>query len=67
MAASNEEQLLKKKQLENAFAYLDTDHSGYITIEEVKAFLDGSEETGEEIKQIFQEVDQNGDGQISKN
>jgi len=46
VAASNEEELLKKKQLENAFAYLDTDHSGFITIEEVKAFLDGSEETG---------------------
>lgn len=67
VAASNEEQLLKKKQLENAFAYLDTDHSGYITIEEVKAFLDGSEETCEEIRQIFGEVDVNGDGKISKN
>ena len=57
VAASNEEQLLKRKQLENAFAYLDTDHSGSITIEEVKAFLDGSEETSEEIKKIFDEVD----------
>ena len=67
MAASNEEQLLQRKQLENAFAYLDTDHSGYITIEEVKAFLDGTEETANEIKGIFDEVDKNGDGKISKN
>jgi Ca2+-binding EF-hand superfamily protein len=33
----------------------------------VKTFLDGSEETSAEIKQIFDEVDENGDGQISKN
>ena len=45
VAASNEDQLLKRKQLENAFNYLDTDHSGCITIDEVKAFLDGTEET----------------------
>lgn len=67
MAASNEEQLLKKKQLESAFSYLDTDHSGYITFEEVQAFLDGTEQTSEEIRQIFREVDDNGDGSISKN
>lgn len=67
VAASNEEQLLKKKQLESAFSYLDSDHSGYITFEEVQAFLDGTEQTNEEIRQIFQEVDDNGDGRISKN
>jgi Ca2+-binding EF-hand superfamily protein len=33
--------------LENAFNYLDTDHSGYISMEEVKAFLDGTKETDE--------------------
>jgi calcium-dependent protein kinase len=47
VAASNEEQLLKKKQLESAFSYLDTDHSGYITFEEIQAFLDGTEQTSE--------------------
>lgn len=31
VAASDEEQLLKRKQLESAFTYLDSDHSGYIT------------------------------------
>ena len=67
MAASSEEQLLKKKQLESAFSYLDTDHSGFITFEEVQAFLDGTEQTSEEIRQIFREVDENGDGSISKN
>jgi Ca2+-binding EF-hand superfamily protein len=48
---------LKKKQLESAFSYLDTDHSGYITFEEIKTFLDGTEQTSEEIRQIFKEVD----------
>ena len=66
VAASNEEKMLEEQRLENAFNYLDSDHSGYITIEEVKAFLDGSEETGDEIKKIFDEVDVNGDGEISK-
>jgi Ca2+-binding EF-hand superfamily protein len=29
-------------------------------------FLDGTDETNDEIKQIFDEVDENGDGTISK-
>lgn len=45
VAASNEEELLQKQRLENAFSYLDTDHSGYITAEEIKPFLDDSEQT----------------------
>jgi hypothetical protein len=32
---------------------LDTDHSGYITPEEVKEFLDDTHETSEEIRKIF--------------
>lgn len=47
VAASNEEKLLEEIRLENAFNYLDADHSGFITIEEVKAFLDGTDETSE--------------------
>jgi Ca2+-binding EF-hand superfamily protein len=57
VAASNEEKMLEEQRLENAFNYLDADHSGFITIEEVKAFLDGTTETDEEIKKIFNEVD----------
>jgi calcium-dependent protein kinase len=57
VAASNEEKMLERQRLENAFNYLDADHSGFITIEEVKAFLDGSSETSDEIKKIFEEVD----------
>ena len=32
VAASNEEKLLEEIRLENAFNYLDADHSGFITI-----------------------------------
>lgn len=39
--------MLEEQRLENAFNYLDADHSGYITIKEVKAFLDGTSETDE--------------------
>ena len=67
VAASNEEELLKRQRLENAFAYLNSDKNGYITIEEVRQFLDGTEETKDELKKIFDEVDKNGDGKISKN
>lgn len=59
--------MLKRKQLEAAFSYLDCDHSGYLTIEEVQTFLDGSSQSEEEIRQIFSQVDENGDGRISKN
>ena len=66
VAASNQEQLLQKKRLENAFSYLDNDHSGYITADEILPFLDKSAQTEEELKKIFEDVDANGDGKISK-
>ena len=46
---------------------MDADKNGYITIEEVRYFLDGTEETKDELMSIFDEVDKNGDGKISKN
>jgi Ca2+-binding EF-hand superfamily protein len=45
VAASKEEALLQKQKLENAFAYLDTAHNGYITAEEISPFLDHSDQT----------------------
>lgn len=58
--------MLDEQRLNQAFNYLDTARAGFITIEEVKSFLDGSNETSDEIKKIFKEFDINGDGQISK-
>ena len=48
---------------EEAFEYFDIDNNGSITFREVEMFL----ETGrEEAQKIFEEVDVNGDGLISK-
>jgi calcium-dependent protein kinase len=54
------------KLLENAFSYFDIDHSGYITIEEIKQFLNDSADTTESIRKLFMQVDVNGDGRISR-
>jgi calcium-dependent protein kinase len=45
VAASKEEELLQRQRLESAFAYLDTDHNGYITADEIRPFLDTSDQT----------------------
>lgn len=66
MAASSEEKLLNQNRLENAFNYFDIDHSGSITIEEIKQFLNNSEDTNDSIGKLFREVDVNGDGNITK-
>jgi Ca2+-binding EF-hand superfamily protein len=39
--------MLDEKRLESAFNYLDADHSGFITMDEVQSFLDGTSETNE--------------------
>ena len=48
---------------EEAFEYFDIDNNGSITFREVEMFL---ETDRQEAQQIFQEVDANGDGLISK-
>lgn len=45
VAASNEEELVSKGRLEQAFNYFDTDHNGYLTIDEIRSFFDSSEQT----------------------
>ena len=46
--------------------YLDSDHNGYITPDELKEFLDNSEETSSEIMKAYKEADRNKDGRISR-
>lgn len=48
---------------QEAFKYFDIDNNGFITFKEVKMFL---EIDRIEAQKIFQEVDINGDGKISK-
>ena len=57
---------ITKKHLEKAFQYFDIDHNGSITIDEVTQFLEDSNQTADSIKRMFDLVDKNGDGNISK-
>jgi calcium-dependent protein kinase len=66
VAATNEEKLLNMKKLENAFAYFDIDHSGYISMDEIKMFLNEKQDTNESVRKLFDKVDLNKDGKISK-
>ena len=53
--------------LKSAFNYFDTDNSGFITFDEIKAVLIGHEltqNTDENVEQIMNEVDTNHDGKV---
>ncbi|CAG9313838.1 CDPK1_15 [Blepharisma stoltei] len=61
----NWEQSLSKQRLLAAFESYDKDHSGKITVNELKWLLDdGDEDTDYIWKEILEEVDLNGDGEI---
>ena len=55
-----------EENLQRAFHFFDIDHSGGITIEQFSVFLEGKNQSKEEIKELFDLVDDNGDGFISK-
>lgn len=57
---------LTANHFEQAFAYFDIDHSGVITFDEIASFLENREHSEEEIRRIFKDVDENHDGEISK-
>jgi Ca2+-binding EF-hand superfamily protein len=58
--------VVTKRHFEQAFAYFDMDHSGSISYEEIAFFLGDARNSEEKIKKIFRQVDENGDGVISK-
>lgn len=65
-AAVNKYHLLSKDNLKTAFNMIDTDGSGYITIDELKVAFDINQGNEDKIyKQIMNEVDKNHDGLIS--
>jgi Ca2+-binding EF-hand superfamily protein len=64
--AAIEPEKLNKNHFEQAFAYFDIDHSGTITYDEIAAFLEDQENSQDEIRKIFKDVDENMDGLISK-
>lgn len=57
---------IDEKHYEQAFAYFDIDNSGEITFEEVSKFLESEVATQDEMRELFKQVDKNGDGVISK-
>lgn len=59
-------QVFTKDHFEQAFTYFDIDRSGNISFEEIAFFLEDPLQSEESIKRIFQEVDENNDGVISK-
>ena len=64
-AASNWSQLLTKERLEVAFRAFDTDNSGTISKNELKAMFHGDDLIGDDVWQaILQEADRNADGVI---
>ena len=66
VAGIDPKKCLTQHHFEQAFQYFDIDHSGAITFEEIAHFLEDTKESQESIKKIFQQVDENNDGNISK-
>lgn len=61
-AAIDKTVMLNKSNLEAAFKMIDTDNSGLITIEELKAAFDTAGKKDENLwKEIMKEVDKNND------
>ena len=56
---------LNFNQLRNAFRALDTDNSGTLEISEIKNAFAGLSIPQEQIDQIFERIDLNGDGEIN--
>ncbi|KAL4500065.1 hypothetical protein ABPG73_011173 [Tetrahymena malaccensis] len=65
-ATINRENLLSKQRLELAFKMFDQDGSGTVTKDELKQMFQGMGNVDDKVwKQLLNEVDDNGDGQIS--
>lgn len=64
-ATANRELLLKGEKLRQAFDYFDKDKSGSIDMDEIKQILGGGQNLSDKVwKQVVQEVDADGNGEI---
>ena len=63
-AMHNRKQLFQTNHLEEAFAFADSDKSGWISIDEIKNLLDGG--ASKEINLIFSQLDNDHDNKISQ-
>lgn len=67
-ACANKENLLDDRQLKNSFGFFDKDGSGSVTIEELKEALGIGKNIDEKVwKDVINEVDANGDGEVDFN
>ncbi len=65
MASAKRESLLSRTNLENAFSLFDSDGSGKITASELRNLLGRDVIANDEVwRDLIQQVDQNGDGEI---
>ena len=66
-AAIDKVALLNQKNIKSAFELIDTDNSGFLTVEELKAAFEpeGHEKAGELWEDIMFEVDKDNDNKIS--
>merc|ERR1711935_309144 len=68
LATVNHKKLLSQERLTQVFKMFDTDGSGTISRDEVKEFFSMSQEGNESfVMELIEEVDKNGDGEISFN
>lgn len=66
MATINEKKLLSTERLQAAFKMFDKDNSGNITPAEIKSVLSADSNIPANVmKAIIDQVDENGDGEIS--
>lgn len=66
VATMNEKNLLSNNKLQTAFKMFDKDGGGSISIDEIKQVLSFGQNLDEAVvNQIIQQVDANGDGEIS--
>ena len=66
MATLNKKSLLSEERLEAAFGIFDKDNNGYIDAKEIKQILGKGKNLDEKVwEDLVQEVDINGDGEVS--
>ena len=64
MATMNEKDLISQQKLKAACRLFDKDGSGSISPDEIKRALGIEDDQNDTLRQLLQEIDENGDGEI---
>lgn len=65
MVTANRDKLFQKRALEQAFDFFDRDKTGFLEVKELRELLGGDCDK-EEMAKIMEELDGDGDRQVSK-